>query len=254
MPIFPRNIEDLISRNKICFEPNTFRELGKSSKDVREEIVGRLMKLPGDSNTPKYHHFYTSICKNYKIFARKPGKEANLSSRTNIFDLYIYIEKNGTKMDIGKSFGDIFISFEGIKQHTDALELMAYILIRNAYCLDHDPAFVYSPSTDIITFIEKKIKSIHKLPVDVFLHFLEAIASNEDVKYSNKKNSKGKYNSLGVGTGRRNNMLTYVYVIASFQNKIKVSEVMGKLASSTGGIAPIDSKSLQKHFPLISGE
>ena len=252
MSIFPKGIEDSICISKSCFDSNMFRELGKSSKAIREKIVARLKKLPGDSNTPKHHHLYTSICKNYKIFAKKPGKEANLSSRTNAFDLYIYVEKNGLKMDIGKSFGDIFISFEGIKNHSDALELIAYIFIRNAYCLDHDNSLVYSPSVDIIDFIQRKIGSIHNLPIDVFLQFLEAIASNEDVKYSNKKNSKGKYNSLGVGTGRRNNMLTYVYVIASFQNKIKVSEVMGKLASSTGGIAPIDSKSLLKYFPLIN--
>jgi hypothetical protein len=248
MAIYSEEILDLISTKELFKMGKKGICLGDhDSKVKRELIVKKIMELPGGSKEkPQNHLIYKSPTSNFEIFAAKPGKEASRKKNPNIYDLHIYIKENNKEMpELGKSFKDIFKSLEDIKEHEKALDLMAYILIRNAFCYDHNNSYDYLPSNILIEEIKKDLDQIHGLPVDVFLHFLDLIASNEDVKYSNKGNS------LGQGTGRRNNLLTYVNVIALLQGKIKMWELIGALSSGAAGVAQISTKSLYKNFPLI---
>lgn len=238
--------------DEICIDD--FLITKKNSKAKRELLVEKFMNLPGTLKKPQHHLIYKSPNSSFKIFVEKPGKEAKRETDKNPYDLRIYIKKNNKEIKIGKSFKEIFKSFEYVKNNEKALDLMAYIFIRNAYCYDHNDLSEYSPSKIIIEEIQKDLKEIHDLPIDIFLYFLDLIATNEDVKYSNKdnKNTGKKIYSLGQGTGRRNNLLTYVNVIALLQNKIFMWELAGALVSGAPGVAPIDNKGLFKNFPLMN--
>ncbi len=234
---------------------NDFENSRKKSKSIRELIVDKFMNLSGNIDNPEHHLIYESLCSNFEIYVEKPGKEARRKTNINHYDLRIYIKKNNKEIDIGKSFTNIFKSFESIKSNGEPLDLMAYIFIRNAYCYDHNNSYEYSPSKIIINQIKKNLNEIHDVPIDVFLQFIDLISTNEDVKYANKSDEHGnKKYSLGQGTGRRNNLLTYVHVIAFLQNKILASDLIGSLVSGAPGVAPIDSKSLIEHFPLVKGK
>ena len=55
----------------------------------------------------------------------------------------------------------------------------------------------------------------HPIPIEAYLHYLDGIAHNEDVKYHERlwKNNNGNYNVLDEGTGRENNQLTLALYI-----------------------------------------
>ena len=93
------------------------------------------------------------------------------------------------------------------------------------------------------------------LPVEVFLFYLELIASNEDTKYQTLG-----YN-IGKGFGRRNNLLTYSNVINVILQKHYLSEeeflvsfmsFAGRLTSPPSGLNPITNKKAKESFPQLS--
>ena len=247
MIIYSEEILDLISIKELFKMGKKGPQLGDhNSKIKRELIIEKMMRLLGSEEKPQNHLIYKSPTSSFEIFVEKPGKEAYREKNPNIHDMRIYIKENSREIiEIGKAFKDIFKSLEDIKEHKKALDLMAYIFIRNAFCYDHNNSYDYLPSNILIEEIKKDLDEIHGLPVDVFLHFLDLIAANEDVKYSNKGHS------MGAGTGRRNNLLTYVNVIALLQGKIKIWELIGALSSGAAGVAQISTKSLYENFPLI---
>ena len=246
MIIYSEEILDLISIKELFKMGKKGPQLGDhNSKIKRELITKKMMGLSGSKEKLQNHLIYKSPTSSFEIFVEKPGKEAHREKNPNIHDMRIYIKENSREKEIGKAFKNIFKSLEDIKEHKKALDLMAYIFIRNAFCYDHNNSYDYLPSNILIEEIKKDLDEIHGLPVDVFLNFLDLIAANEDVKYSNK----GK--SMGTGIGRRNNLLTYVNVIALLQGKIKMWELIGDLSSGGPGVAPINTRSLHENFSLI---
>tara|TARA_X000001036_G_C20463040_1_gene718271 strand:- start:91 stop:849 length:759 start_codon:yes stop_codon:yes gene_type:complete len=251
MITYSKELIDLISVRGL-FKKNKDGKylLGKhDSKTKRENIVKKLMNLTGCKEKPEKHSMYKSSTSDFEIFVEKPGKEAYREKNTNEYDLRIYIENDGKEIsELGKAFTDIFKTLENIKEHTKALDLIAYVLIRNAFCFDHNDSNEYCPSMILINEIKNDIDKIHSLPIDIFFQFLDLIAANEDVKYSNKGAS------MGTGTGRRNNLLTYVNVIALLQGKIQTWELIGALTSGAAGVAQIGPDSIHKYFPHIDGK
>lgn len=248
MSSYSKELIDLISV-KGLFKKNKDGKytLGKhDSKIKRENVVKKLMNLSGSKENPQKHSMYKSLSSDFEIFVEKPGKEAYRKKNINEYDLRIYIENDGKEiLELGKAFADIFRTLENIKEHTKALDLIAYVLIRNAYCFDHNDSYEYCPSMIIINEIKNNLDEIDSLPIDIFFQFLDLIAANEDVKYSNKGYS------MGTGTGRRNNLLTYVNVIALLQGKIQIWELIGALTSGAAGVAQIGPDAIKKYFPHI---
>ena len=90
-------------------------------------------------------------------------------------------------------------------------------MVRNAYLLDHDDSLQYAPPAEAIEYLNSAISEYEGISVEAYLHYLEMIALNEDVKYY----------TLGYdvhsGTGRKNNLLTYAHLIAILLGKGSLS-------------------------------
>ncbi|MCA9327294.1 hypothetical protein KDA14_02075, partial [Candidatus Saccharibacteria bacterium] len=86
---------------------------------------------------------------------------------------------------------------------------------------------------------------IYGVPPLVFLHYLNALALNEDVKY----------HTLGydivTGTGRRNNMLTCVNLIGVFLGGVSIVEFAGQFSRPPAGISAISQKKMREILPLL---
>ncbi|MEI7942157.1 MAG: hypothetical protein WCH76_03190, partial [Candidatus Riflemargulisbacteria bacterium] len=134
----------------------------------------------------------------YKIGYLKPGKEFDVLTlrhkegrfSNNQNDMRPIILKNDNIVDVTQSFTGVFEELQSLgRQDAFALELLACLLFRAAFMLDHyydDELNVwrYFPAENIINSIESKTKKIHGMPLSVYLRYLDAIALNEDVKYS----------------------------------------------------------------------
>jgi hypothetical protein len=103
----------------------------------------------------------------------------------------------------------------------------------------------YIPPQSIINLITSETSTIKGIPILAFLHYLDAIGLNEDVKY----------NTLGYDTtkgyGRRNNMLTCVNLIAVILERYSISKFAGSFAKPPVGVSPISFKKALEIFPYL---
>jgi hypothetical protein len=201
----------------------------------------------------------------YKIKLGKPGKEAAAD-----YDRCKYLEDghrgnnpNDMKPEIfcgNELFENKVASFTGIFDELQVLhdasetasELMACLLFRSAYMVDHKEVspgiWRYEPSKEIINTISQDVPEIDGMPVEVFLHFLDALAWNEDVKYYTLGyNIKSDY-------GRRNNLMTCVNIIAVLLNRVRISKFAGSFSRPPAGISAISKVEALKQFPMLRGD
>src|SRR3989338_7363266 len=132
------------------------------------------------------------------------------------------------------------------------LEVMGMLLFRAAYMLDHKKDqkgnWRYEPPQKTISLLEKKIPIVRDIHVRVFLHFLEVLALNEDVKvYTLGHNKFQDY-------GRINTLLTFTHLISVFLNRRSISQFAGAFARPPSGMAPIPKTKITEWFPLLSQE
>lgn len=200
----------------------------------------------------------------YTIAVGKPGKEAAPDYKScrhyithektnNPNDMNPFILKNGERIDENLTFGDMFERIEK-SMHSDlfGLELIGTLLFRAAFMLDHkkdkDGHWRYNPSEEIMSIIEKRIPVISDMPVRVFVHFLEVISLNEDVKVFTLG-----YKDLKQDYGRINTLLTFAHLIAVFLNRKSLSKFAGAFARPPSGMAPIPKiKGIFDSYPLLS--
>lgn len=196
----------------------------------------------------------------YTVRLSKPGKEASpdydratykdKSKGNNPNDMRPeiaidgkVIEKNATFTDI---FGELFKLHEASQE---GIELMACLLARNAFMADHveikQGVWRYSPSQDAIAKLNKTIPLLYDVPIEVFLHYLDALALNEDTKY----------HTLGYDitkdTGRKNNLLTCVKLIGVLLEQISFADFAGGLISRRG-VSPITLTKMYEIFPELA--
>jgi hypothetical protein len=133
-----------------------------------------------------------------------------------------------------------------------ALELLGCLLFRSAFLLDHkkqnpdsiEEIYRYCPNEEVVKKIAEAIPDAYGVPPEVFLHYLDAIALNEDVKYY----SKGR-NLERESVGGRNNLLTYVKIITVLSGKQSLSEITGPLLRS--GVNPISQQGAIESLPHL---
>ncbi len=134
-----------------------------------------------------------------------------------------------------------------------AAELLACLLFRSAFMVDHtknkfgeEGYWRYVPNQDVVSILESELNSMHGISCLAFLHYLDAIGLNEDVKYL----------TLGYpiqqGYGRRNNLLTYVNILSMFLERETFGAVAGAFSRPPAGVAPISQSKAIQFFPWLS--
>jgi len=202
----------------------------------------------------------------YSVAVGKPGKEAapdyigfvNYKTKqrgNNPHDMNPQILKNGKKIDKDFTFIDMFELIESL-MHSDlfGLEIMGMLLFRAAFMLNHKKNskgnWRYCPQEDIMKIVEKRIPLIGGMPIRVFLHFLEILSQNEDIKAA-----EGGYDDFKQDYGRVNTLLTFANLIAVLLNRKSIANFAGQFARPPRGMAPIaktERGRLFEFYPLLN--
>ncbi|MDD5068204.1 MAG: hypothetical protein PHS53_00750 [Candidatus Pacebacteria bacterium] len=224
----------------------------KDAKALRIKSIEDAITLPaGPSQKARIYHKLW-IGGGYEVGVGKPGKETERKD-ANINDMWPYMRKGEDFEPKSASFRDIFHELEQmVNKSRESLELLACLLARSALMLDHeikDNRVVYNPSLQIIQEIQKDIPSVFNVPLEVFLHYLDVIALNEDVKYHTKGRSRGKLYSPNAG--RPNNLLTCAHLIAVLLGRSGLVDFAYGF-SQQRGVSALSSKKIKECFPMLN--
>ena len=214
-------------------------------------------------NDGDFHHnlLWKSPDREFRIVLDKFGKQhyqnvsASSVARTNyekfvrginMHDMRpsIYTDKM-VEMDL--SFKLIFDLLAHLKANNQEEELVALgiLMIRNALLLDHEispKSYIYSPHADVISYLKENVDDYNGFDIETLLHYIDAIALNEDIKYSVVPDKNGRnydIKNLNTGIGRTNNVLTYVHVIAFLLGKASLSKLLSDYSRIPAGVAPL---------------
>jgi hypothetical protein len=230
-----------------------------SGKKREDRIAEAISWNSGVVGNLEYHTIFSEG--EYSIRLGKPGKEAaqdyNMCKYkdghrgNNPNDMRPVIFKNNILQENQvASFTEIFNELQTLGRADEySLELIACLLFRSAYMIDHietlSGIWRYDIPVEILNKIEEKLPIADNIPIKVFLHFLDALAWNEDTKY----------HTLGFnikdGTGRKNNLLTCVNLIGVLLNKVPISKFAGSFSRPPIGISAISNKEALQIFPLL---
>ncbi|MDP2630099.1 MAG: hypothetical protein Q8P56_01705 [Candidatus Uhrbacteria bacterium] len=226
----------------------------KEAKALRTKSIDDAVLLPGGPSREKMKHHVLWSGHGYEVGVGKPGKETVTKNviNPNVNDMWPFIQKDNIFEDKSASFDDIFYELEHMGNRSRySLELLGCLLARSAFMLDHeiiDGKVVYVPPKVVMDEISKDITTMFKVPLGVFLQYLEAIALNEDVKYQRRLNTKGK--PYAKAAGRPNNLLTCAHLIAVLLGKTSVVGFATGFAKKRG-VSPLDVKQLTGCFPML---
>jgi len=196
----------------------------------------------------------------YEVRLSKPGKEAGPEyDRAHYQDGHYGNNPNDMRPEItyknaliekNATFTDIFVELQKIHlQSIEGIRILACLLARSAYMADHveitPGIWRYQPPKDAIERLTSLIPDAYEVPIEIFLHYLEALALNEDTKY----------HTLGYdikkGIGRKNNLLTCVHVIAVLLGEASLAKFAGQFARGSG-ISALPLIRLVEMFPELT--
>lgn len=253
------NHADEIELRRVLAVDKTAFSIGKERKVARiNEAIGWPA---GTSQTNKaYQTIWAG--KQYEVRLGKPGKEAERlyamcrykdgHKGNNPNDMWPCIWDGKRILEKSATFIDVFDELQALmRAEPICLELMACLLFRSAFMVDHVDVgggrWRYHPPRHIVDIIRTFAPSAFGVPVEAFLHYLDALAWNEDVKY----HTLG-YDVTKGGTGRENNLLTCVNIIGVFLDKIPLSKFAGAFARPPVGISAISRKKAFETFALLN--
>ncbi|MCD1293872.1 hypothetical protein CUJ83_02520 [Methanocella sp. CWC-04] len=215
-------------------------------------------------------HVVEILSDNVEVYFLKPGKETEREKNNNPFDMTPQVGNSGIKMTFQDIWGPLS-KIAGINE--DYFKYLLVLIYRNAYLLDHtivNGKVRYEPNEQILSVITDIDDSVGKyLPYGTlgFLHFLNILGWNEDVKYHHTDDGKptfdGKYD---YNVGRINTLLTciripyetykfveYVHDIPNLNNidYKKVFTQMQQLAVSRGTCVPTQTQLLEWLSPIL---
>jgi hypothetical protein len=218
-------------------------------------IFHNVWKYPKDSSYVvcfgKYGKEYYEVSKQYEDTSddQIPDNE-----RKNCNDMMPTVFRNGSIVDSFRGrFDDIFALLEhcGNEGKINAVRALAILFYRNALLLDHNASngnYSYNPPQELIDYICSEVPEYEGIPMEVYLHALDAIGFNEDVKYF----TQGKLQKK-TGIGRENNMKTYSYAAACVLGYEYWAGFVYKLMRGMG-VSPISSKMFGTYFPEANVE
>ena len=253
-------IKELTSVNKELALPK--ERLTRFAGIRRLEAVTEALGWEKGSNQQSQKVKKLYFLGDYIVGAAKPGKEAAPDYRecthyitrqktNNPNDMLPIIFKSGKMLNDMLSFENIFEKIEKLmRSDLFGLELMGMLIFRAAFMLDHKKEkgkyWRYYPPMKTAKILEKRIPLVSGVPVMVFLHFLEVISLNEDVKVYTLG-----YNDFRKDYGRINTLLTFAHLIAVLLNRKSLAKFAGSFARPPSGIAPIPKTKAAESFPLL---
>jgi hypothetical protein len=239
-------------------------EVKRLSGTRREQAIKEALSWPKGPDTE--HKTVTCLysIENYTIGISKPGKEAapdykrcrnrNGEYTNNPNDMLPTILIDGNKREGNLSFTDIFECIHELSRKDEfGLELLGTVLFRAAFMLDHLESkpgiWRFCPPEKIMKEIETRIPTAADMPIRVFLHLVEVLSLNEDVKYGTLG-----YDTIWAEYGRRNNLLTCAHLIAVLLNRASLIKFAGSLTRPPVGVAPLSYKKGLEVFNLLVPE
>ena len=241
-------IKDRISHN---------RAFNASVKEKKVSLIQKGIDLSGkrEEGVFDYHVQWESEDGRYKVGVGKFGKEyyrqhilwrdGHKGNNPNDMCPTIWLDEEEIEFD--GSFDHVFNFFQQVsKIHMKALEILGCLMYRNAYLLDHDAELNYSPSKEAVAYLNQVIPVYEGISIEAYLHYMEMIAWNEDVKYYTLGYDVHK------GTGRKNNMLTYAHIIAILMGKGSLSKLCAQFSRPPVGVSPITKALAIETFPALN--
>ncbi len=238
------------------------KEFKAAVKAKKAQMIAYAKSLSGKTTKGEYdyHWLWESADSQYKVGVGKFGKEYYLSvinwqdghKGNNPNDMRPVVNVKGVELEFDSSFDHIFRFFQDVSKIDEkALRILGCLMYRNAYLEDHvlvDGKLVYTPPQDAIDYLTKVIPMYDGISIEAYLHYMEAIAWNEDVKYD----------TLGYdvhsGIGRQNNMLTYAHIISIFLGVGSIAKLCSQFSRPPVGVSAIPQSVAVEAFPWLKIE
>ena len=237
----------------------TQKDLKNQAAQKKQQLIDYAKHLSGfvGLGTFDYHWIWVSKDLAYKVGVGKYGKEyysttikykdGNRGNNPN--DMNPSIMKDGNIIRFDSSFGHVFKFFEDLHSISpNACELLGYLMVRNAFLCDHSciGGYQYTPPQEIIDAIEEDMYEFDGISVEAYIHYIDMIAWNEDVKYSTLG-----YDVLKSGYGRLNNVLTYAHFIAVLLRKTSLYKICSNFARVPVGVSPLLRAEINEVYPFL---
>lgn len=222
----------------------------------KEELVRISTNLSGKTvqGSFDYHTIWKSPNNEYVVSVGKYGKEYYQTNKKNYRtkqlgnnpnDMKPTVFYKGEETVFDASFKNIFdFIIEVGNKDKEALQLLGCLFVRNAFLEDNDiinGKYAYIPPKEVVQRIIAAVPTFNGIDTEVYLHYIDVIAWNEDVKYWSLEYD------LIKGTGRQNNMLTYAHIAAVLLGGSSLSALcMGLIRGM--GVSPISLVELKNVF------
>ena len=226
------------------------------SNSKRQSLIKEAKKFKGNRAKEANTKIYTN--KNYSVSLKKPGKEVFVKfikhkdghKGNNKNDMSVILKFKGKRIDHDGTFSEIFSELNKLSHKPNMLKVIGALIVRNAYCIDHIEVskgmYRYSPPKQVVSWLKKHQEKKMLFEIESFLHYIDAIAWNEDVKY----------HTLGYqiqqGYGRRNNLMTYAHSIGVITGDVDFMKFAGSLMRPPVGVSPISLVKAIDVFDLLS--
>jgi len=245
-------IKELLKFNK--------KEIRLAGSKRLDQVAEAIAWKSGKDQEHKVCHEIWSGEDGYSIKLCKPGKEAasgysrarfkDGTKGRNKNDMTPTIFKDGKAINRFATFVDINDEIQIVHdKDRESVILIGCLFFRNAYVLDHTESggiWRYDPPKEVVEVISKKISTMYGIPTKAFLHYLEALAWNEDVKYHTLGYDVSK------DTGRRNNLMTALNTIGVFIGEVPLSKYAGSFGRPPAGISAISKKRALEIFDYLT--
>lgn len=237
------------------------RDYTQLIRQKRLDLINEAISWQGDTQQGSfiYQWLWYSGDHSNRVGLGKYGKEYYLNTikwkngnvGNNPNDMRPTIEQNGAIKEFDGSFEHVFRFFQdAYKKDENALMVLGCLMVRGAFLIDHqrntDGHYRYNPPLDVMDYLNNTLHEWDGISIDTYLHYLDAIAWNEDVKY----HTLG-YDILS-GIGRQNNLLTYAHIIAVLLGEAELYKLCANFSRPPVGVSPITKKLALKAFPNLN--
>jgi hypothetical protein len=215
---------------------------------IKQDLINEAISYPG--TTEKGKLIFTEIWSNgeYSVKFGKFGKEYyREGDKRNVNDMAPTIFRNDVICEYDASFRAIFRLSENLKKVGDkrSLVVLGCLFVRNAFLVDHyktENGYRYQIPDNALAYLNEHVGEYTGIPIEVFLMYVDAIAWQEDVKYT----TRGK--SITSDIGRKNNMLTYARFIACLLNRSSYAEMLNKFSM---GVSALPKGEIASTYPEL---
>ena len=218
-----------------------------ASLQRRKEAIDEAAHWPGSERNTCVTT-YSHLPNGYRIRFRKPGKDALKYP----YDMTPQLWKGRGDTGLLPTFGELYGWLEDLRRDPrgiEALDIVATLLLRDAYMLDHtstQDGWRYCPPAPVVSQLESLAPTIGPMATLNVLHLVDAVALNEDVRYSTGGGPTER--------GRYNNLLTAVRMITVMLDRERLSSAVGRLVQGGfGGVSPLEATEARRRLPLAHG-